>query len=748
MSFINPYNFVSVGSGKKKQDIKEYRKTQETFTGKIHCRLTPKTPIIIPNTSTDRAFQESDNFAKEHPGNKKDKHTSYEFFSYEDLSTDEAVRANRKRNDGPKAPVIPGSQLRGVIRSAYETVTNSCFSAVNGDTIVSRRVGEAKKPGILKWNADGELELWDAKTYKLEIYNSVFPPAKENLKNKVTKIYKAYDKKSGEDGGEYVAFYKLQSSLKKIIEECNGETAKLAEETLELKKDVLDDMGKKIFADSKNRKNIELNDKIIKLYHNQEAEKYFFVIKEGDLIEIDTNGDNISYNKNKFFSETIIRDKKTGNSKCNIVKPVAPIVGKPPKGIVHAYFHFGEIFGTKLEQTHESLFEVGKIRKTLTDKEWEQHKKRIKQVLELYDDPLRNTLLDKKKDTYMKHKGHDGYRKAFQKFINKEITHICVYYDFAGAKQEQLYLSPAQITKEVYANQIADVLQDYKPCCDSNHICPACALFGKVDEKGGKTKISSRVRFTDAYWDEGTKLEYNPPVTLPILGSPKPSAAEFYLKKPAGAATYWNYDYYTKMDGKSETKAVQRGMIRGRKYYWHFNPKITKEPVTLLNSTMRSLKKGDFTFDVFYKDLTKQELEQLVWTLTINGNKSNNCHKIGHAKPLGYGSVKITVESITQRTLDLDGDNIQIQYQKTLDVDEICKLPEDMLSKKTVKDYLTITQFDVLSANEKEKVSYPYLADDAQKLAFKWFQKNSPLGIKHKINQILPEITDANHELK
>lgn len=734
MSFINPYNFVSVGSGKKKQDIEEYRKTQETFTGKIHCRLTPKTPIIIPNTSTDRAFQESD---------KTPQHTSYEFFSYEDLSTEEAVSANRKRKDGPKAPVIPGSQIRGVIRGAYETVTNSCFSAVNGDTIVSRRVGEAKEPGILKWNDADELELWDAKTYKLEIYNSVFQKTKEKFKNKVTKIYKAYDKKSGEDGGEYVAFYKLQSSLKKIVEECNGETAKLAEESLALKKEVLDES--EIFADINDKKNIELNDKIIKLYHNQEAQKYFFVIKEGDLIEIDTNGDNISTIKG---DKKIIRDKNmegSGKPKCNIVKiendkmSETEKARKAPKNTVRAYFHFSEIFGKGLEHTHESLFELRKMKKTLTDKEWEQHKIRMERVLKLYDDLRHNPLLDENKDTYMKHKGHDGYRKVFQKFINKEITHICVYYDFAGEKQEQLFLSPAQITKEVYANQIADVLQDYKPCCDSNHICPACALFGKVDEKTGKLKISSRVRFTDAYWDEGTKLEYNPPVTLPILGSPKPSAAEFYLKKPAGAATYWNYDYYTKLDGKAETKAAKRGMIRGRKYYWHFNPKITEEPVKLLNSTMRSLKKGDFTFDVFYKDLTKQELEQLVWTLTINGNESNNCHKIGHAKPLGYGSVKITIESITQRILELDGDNIQLQYQKNLDVDEVCKLPEESLSQKTVKEYLAITQFDALSAKEKEMVSYPSL---------EWFQKNSPLGTKHKIKQILPEITDANHELK
>ena len=64
ISFVNPYNFVNVDfSQKAVADIEEI-KEKERLTGVIHCTITSKTPIAIPDTE------------KEQP---KNEHKEYEF---------------------------------------------------------------------------------------------------------------------------------------------------------------------------------------------------------------------------------------------------------------------------------------------------------------------------------------------------------------------------------------------------------------------------------------------------------------------------------------------------------------------------------------------------------------------------------------------------------------------------------------------------------------------------------------------
>ncbi len=124
--FINPYTFIPVNDGKKQEYGSRFE--GELLSGKISCTLRTKTQIAVCDDTNE-------------PGTK-------EFFSI----------------DG-KTPVIPGSEIRGVIRSIYEALTDSCLSSVNAedDDYFSSRMNKTKPGLLLKQN--GRYYLYKAKRY-------------------------------------------------------------------------------------------------------------------------------------------------------------------------------------------------------------------------------------------------------------------------------------------------------------------------------------------------------------------------------------------------------------------------------------------------------------------------------------------------------------------------------------------------------------------------------------------------------
>ena len=107
-SFINPYIFVNLPPTRSfaKQN------SDDKYTGKIECSMYPRTHLFIPNVTSENCNEE---------------HKSYDFYSYEDLKG--------KLSSGDFEPVIPGSSIRGEVRSLYEALTNSCLSAIDEDLI-------------------------------------------------------------------------------------------------------------------------------------------------------------------------------------------------------------------------------------------------------------------------------------------------------------------------------------------------------------------------------------------------------------------------------------------------------------------------------------------------------------------------------------------------------------------------------------------------------------------------------------
>lgn len=141
--FLNVYNFIPLSKHKAKKYVDE-----DKHTGYIEYQIVTKTPLFIPNTTDDSYLVKgcSD-------------HKSYDFYSYTDLSMDFSKQYHE--------PVIPGSQMRGLVRSLYETLTSSCMSVINNDFELSKRVGKPYDPGLLCRDGDRYI-LCKAQSYSIK----------------------------------------------------------------------------------------------------------------------------------------------------------------------------------------------------------------------------------------------------------------------------------------------------------------------------------------------------------------------------------------------------------------------------------------------------------------------------------------------------------------------------------------------------------------------------------------------------
>src|SRR5699024_1488928 len=127
--FINPYNFISLSDAAPQRQDEEKGKR---FTGCIKDTLKTKSPVFIPNTSSSKAFA----YTPDENDDPKGEHQLYDFFSYNILEPDQ------RYDEMWFEPVVPGSEVRGMIRSIYETLTNSCLSVSDGERVISKRTIE------------------------------------------------------------------------------------------------------------------------------------------------------------------------------------------------------------------------------------------------------------------------------------------------------------------------------------------------------------------------------------------------------------------------------------------------------------------------------------------------------------------------------------------------------------------------------------------------------------------------------
>lgn len=401
------------------------------------------------------------------------------------------------------------------------------------------------------------------------------------------------------------------------------------------------------------------------------------------------------------YGETVYFEGRTSKNGKYFVKKVGATLKK-------GYMYIGEYISKK---RHESIF-IADGESNILSENLDLAYQKLKETIKIYQNEKINKNLTKDQDGIF----HHGYDQVdFESFENGKIEALPVWYKKINqdeTEQNKVYLSFAGIGRYNYEKGMGELLGERQPCTSRNNLCPACRIFGvtgKNEEKG----IASRVRFSDIIIDEDIEFKK---YSLSPLRSPHPSYLPFY------AITS---DYNQGYDAEGSD-------IRGRKFYWHHASENTD--INNADTTIEGIKSGIFSFSVYYEDLTKAQLEHVLWLLCLGENEEDGkyCFKIGHGKPLGYGSVKIIVDGYKERTVE-DG-NYVLRSNSQSDVSN--KVAEVDLFKNA-PDLKYVLNFNTIK--EKE-VSYPYVLDsegkrssdpnDVNMSSAKWFSENMKLGGK------------------
>lgn len=221
-----------------------------------------------------------------------------------------------------------------------------------------------------------------------------------------------------------------------------------------------------------------------------------------------------------------------------------------------------------------------------------------------------------------------------------------------------------------------------RPCDDPGSLCPACRIFGFVEQRRGghseqaeQNAYASHVRF-------GTFISPHPVqvtrVDPPPMRSPRPSAGGFYLAHPKAEGEFREF-------GKAEMgnplakwgradSPVRK--IAGRKFYWHGQEADDKNP------TPRHIRRKHYgaceerekrwltepgielSGRVYFENLTAQEVGLLLLAIApqrlvkvVPGREPENiATHLGGGKALGFGTAMadatLTAESTVGRYLE------------------------------------------------------------------------------------------------
>ncbi|QNU65522.1 TIGR03986 family CRISPR-associated RAMP protein [Ruminiclostridium herbifermentans] len=433
--------------------------------------------------------------------------------------------------------------------------------------------------------------------------------------------------------------------------------------------------------------------------HSIESGKY---IKVGE--DKYYTGDKIKFNVGKRYKDNnyypyLAQDIGNGTEEEGIL-----LLGEP----FGSRKHHDSIFAYNLNNANRKRIEVqGDINEAI---------EKLELVLEVYKDPAVNRNLGEKNDE------HNGYKHYSLNSI-KEGMEYPVWYEKVGST---IYLAPACISRIGLNNTIMGILKnknngEFNSCSEASNLCPACELFGMV---GDNSALGSKIRFSDAKLKKGFNESncFDEIMTLEELSSPKPSAMEFYTERPKIElngkkvnAHFWNYDYSRINKNTDINKELK---ILGRKFYWHSHSikaqKLSERNntesdlgITALNTTVRPVKaEVEFKFDIYFERITNKELESLIWVLTIGENNinGNRCHKIGGAKPLGFGSVKIVVNEVKNRTWNIAEDGSIIRTYKPMNFLEILS-ENSSFNDKAYREFLYITNY---ASMEGKNVQYTF----------------------------------------
>lgn len=615
-NFVNPYTFIPLGKEcvRTDPDPRADDADPKVLTGVISCKLTTKTPVIIPEKKIETVDK-----------------------------GENSVNSCFKIDD---RPTIPGSSLRGPIRSVYEALTNSCMR-INDERLSS--AGGRKLPGLLKWiEGAKEYRLFEADRYRV---------TNDSHRNK--------------DSGEPEPWK----------------------------------TGDHVFID-----------------HAPEPEPNAFCTSSGIVTNIsDTSGASDTSEAAKGY---YLRVNQMAGRTAN----------KP------SVFVEGKCFAQPIQQECVDAL-----------------KENVRQYIENVNQYIKSATSSEFPIGDVKVEYAENYRDCLDGLQDGKVLPVWYSYERLSSGDYVFHLSWAQLSRNVYPKWTHDFVKDLKlqPCTDARSLCPACDLFGFVDQSGNRERgaRAGRVRFTDAYAVNEVNTEN---LTLPPLLSPRIHATEFYLRNPDHQNSF--------------TPMTEGTQLAGRKMYWSSQGGVRELPSNAnltqgenrFATKVEAVQEGaEFHFEVYFDQISKLQLNELVYVLTLGGawngawNKDEeHWHKIGHGKPLGAGSVLIDVDDVFIRTCD--GSSYTISSWKDcepklkMDLGSESKAGTVLCRMSNTKAVMKATK--PLNLVNGAVIDYPRTHDGGD--IFEWFGSNHYRSTKNPketivgYEQVLPSVNDDKQTLQ
>lgn len=305
-------------------------------------------------------------------------------------------------------------------------------------------------------------------------------------------------------------------------------------------------------------------------------------------------------------------------------------------------------------------------------------------------------------------------------------------------------LYPVNVSRTAYQHAIKALLNTDKyrhalPCTDINELCLASRVFGWVRSDADKSDLkqrvayAGRVQFSHATLDEQRRNIWEDRITLSILGSPHPTAIEFYLDGLSPQQIKPQKD-------KPHGYDVSSAHIKGRKFYRH-HPQGVNERETIAreaNKFNRSIKgmvmpESIFHFTVDFQNLEPVELGALLWVLELPNEWH---HRLGYGKPLGLGSVEIRVIGVhridTRQRYWVDGnyaDEAGWTEVSKSDLQKEFSSQMQALYGTPLLEMEHIKELDILLSGSNVgnlPIHYPRLSPDllGEQKNFEWFMQN------------------------
>ena len=278
----------------------------------------------------------------------------------------------------------------------------------------------------------------------------------------------------------------------------------------------------------------------------------------------------------------------------------------------------------------------------------------------------------------------------------KQGKKIPVFFQKEGDKIKHFGLS--MLYKLPYENSIKELVENYQKQEDKLDL--AETIFGTTELKG-------RVFFSHL---EAVEVKEYRNVTL-ILSSPKPTFYPSYLVQCEQNGKLKPGKDYITYDNK-------KAIIRGFKVYPPKNGFKTFSKICNQNpkvcSKLAPLNAGTkFRGKIVFHNLKEEELGALISALTFF-NKEGYYHKLGTAKPYGYGTVKIKIdfkekEKYIKKFVSLINQNLSINLLNSPRIQKLLEFSKIKDAKEF--DYMELKDFmqakrnkEVLKGADKQQI--------------------------------------------